>query len=142
MLPQTPHFPTSSLPNSCLLFLSSPSDPFPPSFAGFCSLSFHEQRVSSLAPGQHIWTKGSNLRGRRHLAPPFPGPAPWLPSPEREKGAQASLPQLPVLGKALRDGVKSKEFANRPRLKFPFCHLRLWDLGQVTLQRVLSSVKL
>lgn len=117
------------------LFLSSPSDPFPPSFAGFCSLSFHEQRVSSLAPGQHIWTKGSNLRGRRHLASPFPGPAPWLPGPEREKGARASLPRLPVLGKALRDGVKSK-VCKQTQVQIPNLPLEAVDLGQVTFQRL------
>lgn len=73
VLPQAPHFPTSSSPLSFLpSFPFLPSDPFPPSFAGFCSPSFHEQRVSSLAPGQHIWTKGSNLREKRHLPSPFP----------------------------------------------------------------------
>lgn len=121
-----------------LLFLSTPSDPFPPSFAGFCSLSFHEQRLSSLAPGQHIWTKGSNLRGRRHLASPFPGPAPWLPRPEWEKGAQAALPWPPILGKALSD-----RGANRPRFKLALCHLSWRALDKLLFKDfVLSSVKL
>lgn len=109
------------------LFLSSPSHPFPPSFAGFCSPSFHEQRVSSLAPGQHIWTKGSNLRERRHLPSPFLGPAPRLP--DREKGAEAAPALLPALGKRLRDGT-SRAFqakgleAERPGFDLQLCRSR------------------
>lgn len=125
--------PLSLIP--VLLFLSSPSHPFPPSFAGFCSLSFHEQRLSSLAPGQHIWTKGSNLQGRRHLASPFLGPG-------REEGAQTALPGLLVLGKASRDGVKKQRICQQTQVQIPALPLELWDLGQVFKDAVLSSVKL
>lgn len=118
----TRHLRSPRLP--ALLFPSSSSDPFPPSFAGFCSLSFHEQRVSSLAPGQHIWTKGSSLGGRRHLPSPFPGPAPWLPEPGEGAGGCGRSRPAPSSGNELERwhivGVKSKGFGSRQtRMQIP-----------------------
>lgn len=115
LAPAVPPRPPHSPPPLLLIFLLSSSLPPPqtlshPLFAGFCSLSFHEQRVSSLAPGQHIWTKGSNLRGRRHRPSPFPGPAPW---PRETEGGWGCPRPAPGSGKELERRqivrVKSKQ---------------------------------
>ena len=145
--PLTPHLLSLSPSGPPLPFLP-PQTLSHPLFAGFCSLSFHEQRVSSLDPGQHIWTKGSNLGGRRHLPSPLLGPAPWLPEPREGAGGWDHSHPTPSSGKELERwrtvGIKSKGFGStQPQIQTPALLLDSHGTsGQLFCSAlVLSSVK-